>query len=60
MILTHARLCFALLLAFLLATPLLPRLVLGQDSASTARPPVAPTRPVVDDYFGAKVTDLYR
>jgi prolyl oligopeptidase len=57
---TRARLCLALVLAFLLATPWLPRIGLAQGSASTAQPPVAPVRPVVDDYFGAKVTDPYR
>lgn len=28
--------------------------------SATAQPPVAPVRPVVDDYFGTKVTDPYR
>src|SRR5579862_8385701 len=29
-------------------------------AAPPAQPPVAPVRPVVDDYFGTKVTDPYR
>ena len=32
----------------------------AQRSLATARPPVAPVRNVVDDYFGTKVTDPYR
>lgn len=40
-----------LAVGLLLATPV---------SAQTQTPPVAPVRPVVDDYFGTKVTDPYR
>ena len=29
-------------------------------SASTPAPPIAPVRPVVDDYYGTKITDPYR
>ena len=29
-------------------------------AAATAVPPVAPVRPVTDDYFGTKVIDPYR
>ncbi len=35
-------------------------MVFAQDGRTTAMPPVAPVRPVVEDYFGTKVTDLYR
>jgi protease II len=30
------------------------------QSATLGSPPVAPVRPVIDDYFGTKVTDPYR
>lgn len=30
------------------------------QNSYASRPPVAPVRPVVDDYFGAKITDPYR
>src|SRR5271156_893858 len=30
------------------------------DSATTTKPPAAPVRAVVDDYFGVKVSDPYR
>jgi len=30
------------------------------DSASSSSPPVAPVRPLTDEYFGAKVVDPYR
>src|SRR6202030_2131291 len=32
----------------------------GSVSAAPNHPPVAPERPVTDDYFGTKVTDPYR
>jgi prolyl oligopeptidase len=32
----------------------------GLGMAASPRPPVAPVEPVVDDYFGTKVTDNYR
>jgi prolyl oligopeptidase len=34
--------------------------LLAVFAAGDDRPPVAPVRPVVDDYFGVKVTDNYR
>ncbi len=34
--------------------------VLGMGAAVAAAPPVAPVEPVVDDYFGVRVTDNYR
>ena len=32
----------------------------GQDPTVPHAPPVAPVRPVTDDYFGTKVVDNYR
>ena len=32
----------------------------AQKGAAPAKPPVAPVRPVTDDYFGTKVVDDYR
>jgi len=29
-------------------------------SAAPAKPPVAPVRPVTDDYYGTKIVDNYR
>jgi prolyl oligopeptidase len=55
--------CLALVSAFLLgylATVTAPRGATAQDFAANSRPPVAPVRPVVDDYFGTKVADPYR
>ena len=33
---------------------------LESQQAAPAKPPVAPVRPVTDDYFGTKVVDNYR
>ena len=43
--------------------PFLASLLIALTTAATTQaqtPPVAPVRPVVDDYFGTKVTDPYR
>ena len=45
---------------FIAVTPQLFAQAVAQDSSAIVRPPVAPVRPVVDDYFGTKVTDPYR
>ena len=60
--------CLVLIAAFLVTNPLFfnavtPQLLaqsVAQDSFAIGGPPVAPVRPVVDDYFGTKVTDPYR
>jgi prolyl oligopeptidase len=55
--------CLLLIFAFLgtnLATPRVLSQAVAQDSPAITRPPVAQVRPVVDDYFGTKVTDPYR
>jgi prolyl oligopeptidase len=52
-------LTFAFLLAILLA-PGMSCQSFAQNSSAIAPPPVAPVRPVVDDYFGTKITDPYR
>jgi prolyl oligopeptidase len=55
--------CLLLIFAFLgtnLATPRVLSQAVAQDSPAITRPPVARVRPVVDDYFGTKVTDPYR
>ena len=55
--------CLLLIFAFLgtnLATPRVLSQTVAQDSPAITRPPVARVRPVVDDYFGTKVTDPYR
>jgi hypothetical protein len=49
--------------AFLVAnllTPAVFRQAVAQGASVITRPPVARVRPVVDDYFGTKVTDPYR
>jgi hypothetical protein len=52
----------ALLLAVLSALALSFMFQIGawSQAAALASPPVAPVRPVIDDYFGTKVTDPYR
>jgi prolyl oligopeptidase len=45
-------------LTLLVYLSLVPHLGLAQSVALSA-PPVAPVRPVIDDYFGTKVTDPY-
>jgi prolyl oligopeptidase len=55
--------CLTLIFAALVAslvTPDMFRQTAAQDPLAITRPPVAPVRPVVDDYFGTKVTDPYR
>jgi len=52
-----------LISAFLLAslaTPDVFRPAVAQDPAAVTRPAIARVRPVVDNYFGTKVTDPYR
>ncbi|MGC1451377.1 MAG: prolyl oligopeptidase family serine peptidase [Candidatus Sulfotelmatobacter sp.] len=52
-----------LISAFLVAnllTPAVFRRAAAQNASEITRPPVARVRPVVDDYFGTKVTDPYR
>jgi prolyl oligopeptidase len=55
--------CLALVSAFLFGN-MAPvgafRFATAQDFSPSNRPPVAPMRPVVDNYFGTKVTDPYR
>jgi len=49
--------------AFLVVNLIMPdmfREAVAQDTSAITRPPVAPVRRVVDDYFGTKVTDPYR
>src|SRR5712692_3594877 len=53
----------AFVFTFLLALAAAPWLLppdFAQDSSPIAGPPVAPVRPVVDEYFGTKVEDPYR
>ena len=60
---TSLNSCRLLISAFLVASLLTPELfcpAIAQDSSAIAQPPVARVRPVVDDYFGTKVTDPYR
>ncbi|MGA7631309.1 MAG: prolyl oligopeptidase family serine peptidase [Terriglobales bacterium] len=60
---TSLNSCRLLISAFLLASLLTPELfcpAIAQDSSAIVQPPVARVRPVVDDYFGTKVTDPYR
>src|ERR1700693_6265217 len=55
--------CLVLIFAFLVANLLtlyVFRQAAAQDSLAITPPPVAQVRPVVDDYFGTKVTDPYR
>ncbi len=49
----------AFLLPILATAMLSPVAILAQGGAPAA-PPVAPIRPVVDEYFGTKITDPYR
>jgi prolyl oligopeptidase len=49
---------FALLFFAVVILALLPSS--AQTSAAPDKPPVAPVRPVTDDYFGIKVSDPYR
>ncbi len=35
-------------------------LLLASLASAQQKPPVAPVRPVVDDYYGTKITDPYR
>src|SRR6202050_1022606 len=54
--------CLMLIFAFLIGNLLTAdmfRLTAAQDPSTITRPPVAPVRPVVDDYFGTKITDPY-
>lgn len=60
-----SKVCRVLMLAFLIVSLFAPstgRPAVAQnyDPPATAPPPVAVVRPVVDDYFGNKVTDPYR
>jgi prolyl oligopeptidase len=55
--------CLLLISAFVIANLLTAagfRQAVAQDIPAIPRPPVAQVRPVVDDYFGTKVTDPYR
>jgi len=55
--------CLVLVSAFLVANLLTADVVreaVAQDTAAITQPAVARVRPVVDDYFGTKVTDPYR
>jgi prolyl oligopeptidase len=55
--------CLVLVSAFLVANLVTPDVLsqaVAQDTSAITRPPVARVRPVVDDYFGTKVTDPYR
>ena len=56
------RVAFSLV-AFLLLSTFMMQSLMGSAQAAPAAiamPPVAPVRPVVDDYFGTKVSDPYR
>ncbi|MDB5432256.1 MAG: f1pep1 2 [Caulobacter sp.] len=44
----------------LAAAPLVPALARATEPARVLRPPVAAVEPVVDDYFGTRITDNYR
>lgn len=44
----------------LAAAPLVPAIAKAAESAKLTGPPVASVEPVVDDYFGTKITDNYR
>ena len=35
-------------------------LLLASIASAQQKPPVAPVRPVTDDYYGTKITDPYR
>lgn len=60
---TPSNNCLVLVSAFLIANLLtleVFRQAVAQDASTITRPPIARVRPVVDDYFGTKVTDPYR
>ncbi len=50
----------SLILVITLVTPGMFGQAVAQDRSAITPPPVARVRPVVDDYFGTKVTDPYR
>ena len=45
-----------LMMAWLVGWPA----IRAREAATAAKPPVAPVRPVTDDYYGTKITDNYR
>jgi len=51
---------FSLLALLVLAIASAPRAISKASDATVTAPPVAPVRPVTDEYFGVKVVDPYR
>ncbi len=54
------RLFFGLGLALVVSSAALAQMIHGRGGITLPPPPEAPVAPVVDDYFGIKVTDDYR